>query len=125
MARLHDTPLDAAAVLAFRDFCLVAKLRISLIWFCARGPSARGQGNPSPPLPAGAWARRPASACCNHWFQGVRGRIPDWFSLPGRFPAHGLVEREHRSWFWECALISSQQRAKTAAASAPRAGRRS
>jgi protoporphyrinogen/coproporphyrinogen III oxidase len=113
--RLHDTPLDAAALFRSRLLPLPAKLRMLADLVLPRGPSARGQEES-----VTAFARRRLGEVAGERLlqplvSGLYAGDPAEVSLPAAFPLMASFERERRSLMLAMRADLKKQRSKQTA----------
>jgi len=115
--RLHDTPLDAAALFRSQLLPFSAKLRMLADLVLPRGPSARGQDES-----VTAFATRRLGALAGERLlqplvSGLYAGDPDVVSLPAAFPLMAALERGHRSLVLGMRADLRKQRARRRAGS--------
>jgi len=116
--RLHDTPLDAAALIRSRLLPFSAKLRMLADLLLPRGPSARGQDESVTAFATRRLGGLAGERLLQPLVSGLYAGDPDVVSLPAAFPLMASLERGHRSLVLGLRADLKQQRARRRADSA-------
>jgi oxygen-dependent protoporphyrinogen oxidase len=109
--RLHDTPLDAEALLRSRLLSWPGKVRLLADLFLPRGPSAAGAEESVAEFARRRLGEQAGERLLQPLVSGLYAGDATLVSLPSAFPMMATLEREHRSLI--LGLRADQKRAKS------------